>query len=242
MTDIKGKHLLITGSARGIGAAVARLATQRGARVTLHGKAESPALAELATELKAPFVTFDVGDRAAVHAALGKLGPLDALVNSAGIVRPKPFLELTEEDTLAEYRTNVLGTIYCCQAVLPAMKARGSGAVVNVSSIRGMAAMAAARGTVYSMTKAAILNLTAALAKEYAPEVNINAVAPGFTATEMAQTWSEGVWQQARSSLKGAPAQPEQIAEAILFLASPAASFITGQTLLVDGGYAIAGK
>jgi NAD(P)-dependent dehydrogenase (short-subunit alcohol dehydrogenase family) len=92
------------------------------------------------------------------------------------------------------------------------------------------------------MTKAAIANFTEALAKEYAPKINVNAVAPGFTATDMSETWNDTVWNQVKTALLKRAGDPKELAEAILFLASEQASFITGQTILVDGGYTIAGK
>ncbi len=102
--------------------------------------------------------------------------------------------------------------------------------------------MASARGSIYSASKAAIINLVSSLAKECAPIINVNGVAPGFTETDMAKTWNETVWSQARSNLLGRPAKPEEIASTLLFLASDNANFITGQTINVDGGYEISGK
>ena len=102
--------------------------------------------------------------------------------------------------------------------------------------------MASARGMAYSLSKAAVVNLTSALAKEVAPHITVNAVAPGFTMTDMSKTWNDTVRDQVKTALLGRAAEPEEIAEAILFLASDSASFITGQTLQVDGGYEISGK
>jgi 3-oxoacyl-[acyl-carrier protein] reductase len=239
---LEGKIVLITGSARGIGAATARMASEYGAQVILHGKTDSPQLRELAGTLKTKYITCDVADAAAVTAALVDAGRVDVLVNAAGIVRPKPFLDMTDTDWMSEFNTNVLGTIHFCQAVIPGMKERQYGRIVNIASIRGHASMASGRGSSYSISKAAIVNLTSSLAKEYAPHIAVNAVSPGFTETDMARTWNDAVWNQARSALLGRPAKPEEIAQAILFLASDDASFMTGQTVLVDGGYSIAGK
>lgn len=239
-----GQVLLITGSARGIGAATARLAKERGAKVILHGGSESEHLKKLAEELEAEYIFCDVVNegqtKEAVDEVLKKVGKIDVLINCAGMTNSKPFLELTDEDWLDAYKVNVLGTVHVCKAVLPYMQKQKSGRIVNISSVRGYG-ITSGRAA-YSASKAAIINLTCTLAKEYAPDILVNAVAPGFTETDMSKTWSERVWNQVKQSLLGRIAQPEEIAEAILFLASPKNTFMTGQTLLVDGGYSIAGK
>jgi len=120
------------------------------------------------------------------------------------------------------------------------MQKKGAGRIVNIASIRGYG-ITSSRAA-YSTSKAAIMNLTCTLAKEYAPTIAVNAVSPGFTRTDMAKTWSEAVWNQVKTSLLNRVAEPEEIAEAICFLASEKASCITGQSLLVDGGYSISGK
>jgi len=248
---LQDKVILITGSSRGIGAATARLAKQYGADVILHGKAKSPQLTALAKELDALTITADVGDKQAVDAAVAQAidtaGRIDILVNSAGMMTPKhlikPFLELDDATWTGIYQTNILGSVHFCQAVIPHMQTAGRGRIVNISSVRGHDSMSSSRSVPYSTSKAAINNMTAALAKEFAPDgIAVNAVSPGFTETDIAQTWNETVWNQLKTSLLGRVAQPQEIAEAILFLASDRASFITGQTLLVDGGYAISGK
>lgn len=208
----------------------------------LHGSKDSNELKKLAKELDSSYIHCNVADKKAVEEAVSELKEVDALVNCAGIVRPKPFLETTEEDWLNEYRTNVLGTVNFIQAIVPIMKKNSGGRIVNVASIRGHSSMASNRGSSYSTTKAAIRNLTASLAKEFAPKIAVNAVSPGFTATDMSKSWNEAVWNQVKTALLARAGEPEEIAEAILFLASDKASFVTGQTLLVDGGYEISGK
>jgi NAD(P)-dependent dehydrogenase (short-subunit alcohol dehydrogenase family) len=116
------------------------------------------------------------------------------------------------------------------------------GRIVNVASIRGHNAAVSNRIMSYSASKAAIVNLTAALAKEFAPDIAVNAVSPGFTKTDITENWTDAVWKQVETSLLGRIGKPEELAEAITFLASDQASFITGQTLVVDGGYTISGK
>ncbi len=243
---LHNKHILISGSSRGIGAATARLAARYGAEVILHGKTETAELKKLSEELRADFVVADIADKAAVETAvqsrMKKGHPVDVLINCAGAIEPKPFLETAADDWLRMFNANFLGTVHMCQAVIPHMQQQKKGRIVNVASIRGHAAMTNSRGMAYGAAKSAIINLTAALAKEYAPHIAVNAVSPGFTLTGMASGWSETTKAQSISSLVGRPANPEEIAEAILFLASDRASYITGQTLIVDGGYGVAGK
>lgn len=243
---MKDKVVLITGSSRGMGAAAARLAVERGAKVILHGKTETDELKSLAKSLNMEYITCNVADKKAVREAvdkvLKKVGRVDALINSAGFVKVVPFIETDDEHWIESYRVNVLGTVHFIQAVLPYMQKAKKGRIVNVASIRGHANMASNRGMAYSASKAAIVSLTASLAKEYAPEIAVNAVSPGFTMTDMSKTWNETVWNQVKTSLLKRAAQPEEIAEVMLFLACDQASFITGQTIIADGGYELAGK
>lgn len=244
---LMGKVVVITGSARGIGAATAKLAHRHGATVVLHGQTASPALKKLSTELDNAFtIVCDVTDKSAVaksiQTVIEKTGRIDALINSAGIVKPQPFLEADDANWLDQFSVNVLGTVHTCQAVIPYMQRNGYGRIVNVASTRGHQVLASNRGMAYSASKAAVINLTAALAKEFAPAIAVNAVSPSFTKTDMSRSWNETVHRQVETALLGRAAEPHEIAEAIVFLASDAASFITGQTLLVDGGYTMSGK
>jgi 3-oxoacyl-[acyl-carrier protein] reductase len=242
----EGKTVLITGSARGIGRATAKLAHERGAKVIMHGRTESESLKKLAAELSAEYIVCDVGDKAAVQKSLDNIMPkaakIDVLINCAGIGKSESFLEASDEHWLEIYHTNVLGIVNFCQAVLPRMQQKSGGRVVNIASIRGHEVAASSRIMAYSASKAAVINLTAALAKEFAPKIAVNAVSPGFTQTDITENWTETVWKQVETSLLGRIGQPDELAEAILFLASDQASFITGQTLVVDGGYMISGK
>ena len=244
---MKDKVVLITGSSRGgIGTASARIAASQGAKVVLHGHTANQELKDLAKELGCEYIVCDIADKAAVEAAVAeviqKAGRIDALINCAAMAEAAPFLESDDDHWLRVYKVNVLGTVHFNQAVIPHMLKAKRGRIVNVASIRGHENMASSRITAYSASKASIVNLTAALAKEYAPHIAVNAVSPGFTLTHMSKGWTEAVHAQVKTALVGRAAQPEEIAEVMVFLASDKASFITGQTLVVDGGYGIAGK
>jgi 3-oxoacyl-[acyl-carrier protein] reductase len=247
MSEWGNKILLITGASRGgMGAAAARLAHQRGGTVILHGHTDNDELIKLAAELNAKFVTCDIANKTAVVQAVkqaaGFYGRIDVLINTAGLATSQPFLESDDDHWEEQYRVNVLGTVHMCQAVIPHMQKQGSGRIVNVASTRGHSTLASSRITAYSAAKAAIINLTSSLAKEFAPTIAVNCVSPSFTLTHMSQTWTDKVRAQAKTALLGRAATPDEIAEPILFLASDRARFITGQDLLVDGGYEIAGK
>lgn len=242
---LQGKNILITGSSSGIGLATARLAKGYGAKVILHGRNESEELKNFAKELNSEYIFCDVADKVAVDSEikriLEKVGRIDILVNSAGIAPGQKFLESTDELWLEVFKVNVLGTTHFCQAVIPQMQKNKYGRIVNIASMRGYPNTSGNQA--YSSSKAAIVNITASLAKDFAGEIAINAIAPGFTDTPMSKTRTDDkVMKQAKSSLVGRVGRPEEIAEAILFLASDRASFITGQTILVDGGYSISGK
>ena len=241
---MKEKIILITGSSSGIGAATARLAKEYGAKIILHGKTESEELKKLAKELSCEYIFCDVADKGAVELEvqkiLKKVKKIDILINSAGIAPRATFLESTDDLWTDIFKVNVLGTVHFCQAVIPQMQKNNYGRIVNIASVRGF--NTGSGKPAYSASKAAIVNLTASMSKEFAPNIFINAVAPGFTDTPMSKTWDDKVWAKVNTSLLGRVAQPKEIAEVILFLASDKASFITGQTILVDGGYSLSGK
>lgn len=228
-----------------MGYAAAKLAKSYGAKVVLHGTTESSELSAAAKKLSSPYFFFDVSDQQAVNTNIETLakehGPVHGLINSAGIVRPKPFAELDRDNWAEQIAINLRGTAQVCQALAPYLS-ETKGAIVNVASIRGHHSLASARGIPYSASKAGVINLSAALAKELAPNVRVNSVSPGFTKTDMSKTWNDTVWQQVKTALLGRAAEPEELAEVMLFLLSDRASFITGQDIIVDGGYAISGK
>ena len=210
----------------------------------MHGKTESEELKKLAKELSCEYIFCDVADKGAVELEvqkiLKKVKKIDILINSAGIAPRATFLESTDDLWTDIFKVNVLGTVHFCQAVIPQMQKNNYGRIVNIASVRGF--NTGSGKPAYSASKAAIVNLTASMSKEFAPNIFINAVAPGFTDTPMSKTWDDKVWAKVNTSLLGRVAQPKEIAEVILFLASDKASFITGQTILVDGGYSLSGK
>lgn len=239
------KTILITGSSRGIGKAIATLAHKQGYKVIVHGKTDSAALQKTHQQLEGSTkVVFDVADKAATHEAIVKLGPIDVLVNNAGIARNflKDISEVDDDKALEEYKVNVLGTLHCVQAVLPGMLKTGAGSVVNISSIKGYANLATMSTLTYAATKAGVISLTKALAKAY-PAVRFNAVAPGYVETDQVKDWNQDTFDRINNgTILGRIAKPEEIAPLVMFLASGDASYITGTAFLADGGYAIKGK
>ncbi len=249
---IMKKVILVTGSSRGIGKAIAELAHKRGGyKVIVHGKTDSKALNQTHKNLKGSIKTyFDVGDKKAAHREINKLikrlGAIDVLVNNAGIALNfiKDIHEVNEEKALEEWRTNVLGSIHCAQAVLPAMLKKKIGSIINISSIKGYPNLATMSTFTFAQTKSAVVSMTKSLAKIYSPKgIRVNAVAPGYTETDQVKLWNEQTFKRINEgTLFGRMAQPEEIAPLVLFLASDEASYVTGSVFLIDGGYMIKGK
>lgn len=246
-----GRVLLVTGAARGIGAATARLAAARGYAVAVNGRTPGGAAA-LAAELRAAggtaeAFTADVADEAAVVAMLtaveAALGPLDALVNNAGInAAHGPLDELDAAELRRLLEVNVVGTVLCCREAVRRMSCRHGGrggVIVNVSS---MAATTGGRegAVAYAASKAAVDALTKGLAKELAPQgIRVAAVRPGMTVTDMTAAL-HAVPERAESIARSIPlgrfAAAEEVARAILWLLSDEASFVSGSLLDVSGG------
>ena len=234
---LKNKTLLITGSSKGIGAATARLAKEYEAKVILHGKTDSAYLRELANKLNSDYIFCDVCDESIVRNKVRNL-EVDVLINSAGINPSKTFMQLTIDNWKEILETNVIGTVNFSKAVLPGMIDRKYGKIINIASVKGYSHV---RGKpAYAASKAAIMRITSSMAEEFAPYILVNAVAPGFTETEMTEkTISPQIQKQIDKILLKRMANPKEIAETILFLASDKSSYITGQTIPVDGGFSI---
>ncbi len=241
--EFEGKVAIVTGASRGIGRAVATLMAERGASLVIVGLDKVRIEATAASLDRAIAVSGDVADAAtaivAVEAALSRCGRLDILINIAGAF-PTALLEDTSDSQFAQsIATNLQGTFAFCRAALPIMRAQGSGAIVNMSS---MAARFPTPGlSVYSASKAGVEALTRSVAAEAAPHVRVNAVAAGPTATDtvrdlMAADTTGATAAVTQSLPLGRLAAPEEIAEVILFLASERASCMTGQVVQANCG------
>ena len=245
MIDLTGKAALVTGGSRGIGRAIAhRLATQ-GADIAFSYRGNEAAAKEATGEIeglgrRAIAIRADVSDAEAaegvVKGALDAFGKVDILVNNAGITRDDLIMRMSIEAFREVLETNLFGAFYMTKAVTrPMLKAKG-GRIVNITSVSGQAGQMGQAN--YSSAKAGLIGLTKATARELASRsITCNAVAPGFVLTELTSSLSEALQAEliARTPL-GRFGTAEEIANAVAFLASDEAAFITGQVLAVDGG------
>jgi 3-oxoacyl-[acyl-carrier protein] reductase len=241
------KTILITGSARGIGKAIAMLAHKQDYKVIVHGKTDSAELQKTHKELKgSQKIFFDISDKEATLREISKLGKIDVLVNNAGVALNflKDISDVDDQKALFEYQTNVLGTIHCIQAVLPEMIKNKKGSVINISSIKGITQLATLSTLTFAATKAGIISLTKALAKSYAKDgIRFNVVMPGYVETDQVKLWNEETFKRINEgTLYGRMAKPSEIAPLVMFLASDDSSYITGSEYLIDGGYMLKGK
>lgn len=239
------KTILITGSSRGIGKAVAKLAAKQGYKVIVHGSKDSEELNKTHNEISGSTKTFfDITDKKATKEAITQLGSIDILVNNAGVSSSgmKDVSDVDDKDAMREYNVNVLGTLHCIQAVVPGMVKSGSGSIVNVASLKGHYNLTSLSSLNYGATKAAVIAITQALAKAY-PKIRFNTVSPGYVATDMSKLWSPETFDRInKGTLVGRISQPEEIANVIMFLASDDSSYVTGTDILVDGGYNLKDK
>jgi NAD(P)-dependent dehydrogenase (short-subunit alcohol dehydrogenase family) len=247
--SMHGKVAVVTGGNRGIGLAIARALAEAGASVAIAARDEdrsAPVVAELESlGRRATSVRTDVTNRDDVHAMVSEvtrqLGPIDVLVNNAGIGFHADALTLPDQDWQRLFATNLDGVWKACQVVGAGMVARGHGSIINIGSISGLIINRPQWHAPYGISKAAVHHLTRSLAAEWAQSgVRVNAIAPGYVKTEIADIdlpeyrhyWVDEVPMQRY-------AEPEEIAPTAVYLASDASSFVTGSLIVVDGGYTL---
>ena len=242
--DLTGKTAFVTGSTRGIGLAIAQALHKAGAKVAIVGRDRAKAEA-VANQLGngAAGVACDVAVGSQVEAAIADaekaLGPIDILVNNAGLTRDNLILRMSEEEWDAVLAANLKGAYFTIKAVTKGMMKRRSGRIINIASVVGITGNKGQAN--YAASKAGLIGLTKSVAREYASRnVLVNAVAPGYIETDM----TSGLPEEAKAAMLGGvslgrPGRPEDIAGAVLFLASDLAGYITGQVLAVDGGMTV---
>jgi 3-oxoacyl-[acyl-carrier protein] reductase len=242
---LENQNAIVTGAGRGIGKAIAVRLASEGARVACVSRSEENAK-RTADELNAAHAdsaeayTVDVADRAAVQKVgaqiLEEFGKIDILVNNAGVTRDALAMRMSIEDWDIVINTNLRGAFNFTQAILRSMVKQRSGRIINISSVIGL--IGNAGQTNYAASKAGLIGLTKSLARELASRnITVNAVAPGFITTNMTAGLSDEIKNTIQSKIPlGKTGTPEDIANAVAFLASVEASYITGQVLCVDGG------
>lgn len=242
--DLQGKVCLVTGGSRGIGRAIVMALVKAGAHVAFtyqHSREQAEELAKAAQNgVKCRAYQANVASREemekVVKQVTNDLGPVAILVNNAGINRDKTFLKMTGAMWDEVMRVNLDGVFNTTQLVAQDMVGTGWGRIINISSIVGQTGQFGQ--TNYAATKGAIISLTESLAREFARKgITVNAVAPGFIETDMTQGMPEAALEQVKAQTPmGRLGKPEEIADAVAFLASPRSSFITGHVLSVNGG------
>ena len=252
MTAPQRSHALVTGGGRGIGAAIATALLAAGYKVTITGR-DGDRLAGFARSMGAhcQAVSMDVAERASVEQGIRQVrlgfGPVHVLVNNAGQAQSTPFHKMGDTLFSRMLAVNLTGVFHCVQAVLPDMLAEKSGRIINVASTAGLRGYAYV--SAYVAAKHGVLGLTRSLALELAAKgITVNAVCPGYTETDIAKdavaniiaktgrTESQARAELAKSNPQGRLVQPEEVANAVIWLASSGASSITGQSIAVAGG------
>lgn len=245
---LNGKVAVVTGASRGIGKAVAKKLASQGAVVIINYNGSEDRAKEVKAEIeqdggKAEIFLCNVSDYAACEVffktVIEKFGSVDILVNNAGITKDGLLMKMSEADYDAVLDTNLKGTFNCIRFVARQMIRQKGGRIINMSSVSGVLGNAGQAN--YSASKAGVIGLTKSAARELAARgITVNAVAPGFIDTEMTAVLSEKVKEGAVAQIPlGKFGEPEDIAEAVAFLASEQAKYITGQVLHVDGGMAM---
>ena len=248
MGTLDGKRALVTGAASGIGKAIAMALAAEGAHVAIVDRAPKKTSGKVAASIEAKggrafMIEADISDETQVlklfKAALKKLGGLDILVNNAGILIEKPLLETSAADFDRLIGVNLRGAFLVGREALRAMTAQGSGRVINIAS--ELAYLGRENCSIYCASKGGVLSMTRSWAREFAPHILVNAIAPGPTDTPMLgpESTSAETLQKESENLLGRIGKPEEIAAAAVFLAGPGSTFMTGQCLSPNGGAAM---
>ncbi len=245
MFQLKGRVALVTGGSRGIGRAISVALARAGAFVVVNYRGNEAAAHETLEEIRkaggdGAILGFDVADPAAVDEAIQGIverqGSLDILVNNAGLAIDQLLMRVKPEEIDKTFATNVAGAIYCAKAAIRPMMRKKHGRIIQISSV--VAESGNPGQVVYSASKAALIGMTKTLAREYASRgITVNTVTPGFIETDMTANLPEAARQGILAQTPvGRIGRPEEVAAAVLFLASDEASYVTGQTLGVNGG------
>jgi NAD(P)-dependent dehydrogenase (short-subunit alcohol dehydrogenase family) len=241
MRGLKGKRVLVTGGASGIGAATAARFLEEGAQVCVLDR-DAPARDRIAKELSALTATIpgDVSNLDEVNSAfaqaVSKMGGVDVLINNAGISIRHNFLDITPEEWNRVMSVNLTGVFYAAQTAARHMSERGSGVILNTASTNGMVGQPFYAD--YNATKAGVIELTRTMAIELAPKVRVNAVAPGYVLTPMQRAeYTDAMLEEVNRKIPlGRHARPEEIAALFAYLASDDAAYVTGHVYTIDGG------
>ena len=249
IVKLQGKVALVTGAARGIGAAISKIYVKEGAKIVVnYNKSEKKAnaLAEEIGKISKDILLIkaDVSKvnevKEMIQKTMAQFGRIDILVNNAGILVPEVFLESTEDTWDKTMDINLKGAYLCAKEVAPIMLKQEKGKIINISSICGLSEKTALRNISYVVSKTGMLGLTRSLSVNLGPKINVNAICPGMTDTEMLtalgpETTKAGI----EESLLKRIGKPEDIANAALFLASDDSDFMTGEFLTISGGRAM---